>query len=357
MLLFSVPSDFRKDSLALYHQLNNSSSDHRIFEVYGQVTQGRFTASGRMIGTLPKVTMCELEEYIRQCAYYDIQFNYTMNPSCMEYTGDTIHELQLYIRQLYNAGVRHFTVTLPIIMEIIQDMHPDVTLKASAICEIESLKKAKYYINSGVSRIVVDPDITRNFKRLRSICSDYAESVEIIVNNMCMQDCPFKMFHYNHEAHGTGTAEQKENRYFYEKCSLRKASALDSYMKINWIRPEDLHHYAALGIRYFKLQGRSHPAGENICKAIKAYIARTYEGNLVDLLTLWNSYNIFQPYIDNKKLEGFLEPFLQNDEFCSGRCDSCHHCMQYAEKSIDLNEYAKTTVYAKQMFSFSHTKK
>ena len=203
----------------------------------------------------------------------------------------------------------------------------------------------------GFRRFVVDPDITKDFYQLRSICSVYADSIEIIVNNMCMHQCPYKMFHYNYEAHTVSTNKQKENRYFYEKCTAQKADKFDNYIKINWIRPEDLHYYQNLGIRYYKIQGRNHPAGKNVLAAVQAYANGQYSGNLIDLLTLWNPYNIFQPVINNPSLNGYLEPFVYNDHFCKDKCNECEHCMSYAKKSIDLVAYSQLSEYAKKLYS------
>lgn len=355
MIYFSVPCDFMPESLELFHSSNQVYPEYQISEVYGQVTECDFIASGRMAGSLPKVSYIELEDYIRRCKQYDINFNYTINPSCIDYSESNISKIYDHIKRLYHVGVRCFTVTQPIIIEIIQDLDVNINLKASAICEVNSLKKAIHYIKNAVNRVVIDPDITKDFYKLRSICSEYADKMEIIVNNLCVNDCPYKMFHYNHEAHSTGSTALKKNRYFYQKCTVQKALELDSYIKMNWIRPEDLHYYTALGIRYFKLQGRSHPAGEKVSVAINAYIHGSFEGNLVDLLTLWNPYDVFQPYIDNKKLDGYLEPFVNKDNFCSGKCELCQHCMIYTAKSINLNEYAKIADYAKKEHHYSRS--
>ncbi len=350
MINFCVPSDFKLESLQLYHSFNLDHPNHQISEVYGQETVGKFTASGRMIGALPTVNLSQLQDYIQQCIKYNINFNYTINPSCIDYSQFSLYDIREYVKQLYQIGIRHFTVTLPNIIEIVQSMGSDIYLKASAICEISSLRKAAHYVKNAAARIVVDPDITKDFRILRSICDKYADRVEIIVNNMCMRDCPYKMFHYNHEAHSSGSIESQENRYYHEKCTAQKSSALDNYIKLNWIRPEDLHYYEELGIHYYKIQGRNHPNGENVYSAVKAYVNGVFEGNLVDLLTLWNPYNVFQPYIDNRQMDGYLEPFVHKDGFCKGMCQACRYCMSYAEKSINLSEYAKVAEYANKMY-------
>ena len=51
----------------------------------------------------------------------------------------------------------------------------------------------------------------------------------------------------------------------------------------DWIRPEDLVHYEALGYDSFKLAGRNLPT-EVLITRLKAYAGRRYDGNLLDLV-------------------------------------------------------------------------
>lgn len=46
-------------------------------------------------------------------------------------------------------------------------------------------------------------------------------------------------------------------------------------------------------------------------------------------------YNSFQPYMDNKKLDGFVKTFYDHPTFCKDLCDSCKYCEKYAMKCID----------------------
>ncbi|BCJ94175.1 peptidase U32 [Anaerocolumna cellulosilytica] len=349
MVSYSVPSDFCSNTLKKLNEINGLKSKGFISEVYGQVTEGTFIASGRMPSLLPQVTMKQLEVYLESCKKYNIKFNYTLNASCMS-NKELIHikELKQFISELYQMGIRSFTVTLPTLMDTIKSMYDDVEIKASAICEINSPEKASYYKEMGISRIVVEPDITRKFDILEKICKVFGDGVEIIVNNMCLKGCPYKMFHYNFESHGEQMKEH--SNYYYHKCSLQKANKAYNYIKLNWIRPEDIYRYSSIGIKSFKIQGRNNKNGDNINKIIQYYLEESFDGNLLDLLTLFTPYNSFQPYIDNKKLDGFLEPFYQNKDFCTGLCDTCLYCMDYAKKSMDVSELKTLNQYATQFY-------
>ncbi|MCU0287364.1 MAG: hypothetical protein MUF15_13335, partial [Acidobacteria bacterium] len=78
----------------------------------------------------------------------------------------------------------------------------------------------------------------------------------------------------------------------------------------------------------------------DVVKALSHYIAENFEGNLFDLITIFAPYNAFQPYIDNKKLAGFVKTFFEHPDFCRNVCASCHFCLNYAQKSMDTEKAA-----------------
>lgn len=354
MLLFSVPADFEQSTLEQIEKINKQYSDRRVAEVYGQITAGSITASGRMLDQLPQISMEQLKEYIRQCKHYGIQFNYTLNASCMgndELKDIFVGQLRDFLLSLDKAGVESYTVALPYLIDLIKKLLPDRSIKASAICEINSLGKALHYRHLQVERIVIDPDITRRFDILRNICDVFGENVEIIINNACLKGCPYKIFHYNHEAHcGSRDTVQCDRQYYYHKCSLQKAQDCSNYIKLNWIRPEDLHFYTKEGIRYFKIHGRNSISSDGLIKVIQAYFSEQFDGNLMDLLTLFQPYNAFQPTIDNCKLQGFLERFYQYPNACNDQCETCGHCAEYASKSMNLEQAQELSFYARQLY-------
>jgi len=64
----------------------------------------------------------------------------------------------------------------------------------------------------------------------------------------------------------------------------------------------------------------------------------SYSGDLFGLINLFMPYiakNTYQPYVDNSKLEGFIAPFFNDPNHCTGDCDKCGYCEAFAELSID----------------------
>lgn len=354
MIFFSVPADFNESTLEKFDQLNGQYTDRRINEVYGQLTTGDITASGRMTNSLPQVNLIQLKRYIRSCEKHKIDFNYTLNASCLgnaELNVEFKNRMLELLLDLAKAGVSAFTVAMPSLINMIRTILPHIPIKVSAISEINSPEKAMYYKRLQVRRIVIDPDITRCFQTLQDICSVFGKNVEIIVNNVCLKNCPNKMFHYNHEAHCVpGHVHSNDEQYYYHQCSLQKAENDSNYIKLNWIRPEDLKYYINSGIHHFKIQGRNYAKANLLLKVIESYFSEDFDGNLMDLLTLYQPYNAFQPQIVNKQLDGFIDRFYHYPGMCRGLCESCGYCLTYAEKSMDIKTLKQVNAYARQFY-------
>lgn len=48
-----------------------------------------------------------------------------------------------------------------------------------------------------------------------------------------------------------------------------------------------------------------------------------FDGKLMDLITLFNPYNSFQPYVSNKLLNDSLTLFYAEHDFCTLECIAC----------------------------------
>lgn len=357
MKLFTVPTDFRKSTVDRFAELNARHKEAAITEIYGSITRGGLFGSGRRYSGLPDIDLRQLEKFVGYAASRGIDFNYTLNPSCadnMELTGGGLRRAERFISQLWGIGISHLTVSMPTLMTIIKDSGHPFSVKASTICQINSAYKAQYYRNRGVDRMVIDEDITRDFRRIRQICAAFGDGVEMIVNSLCIKDCPNKMFHYNHESHFSAT--QDVRTYYNYWCPTNSIVDPMNIMRLNWVRPEDLGLYEKAGINRFKLQGRHIALRGDLLRAVETYMDASYDGNLYDLFRLFDPSMskhppYYYPYIDNNALEGFLKPFFDDPEHCTGDCDACGHCASFAAASMDTDANRKLFLTAKESFN------
>lgn len=340
MRLFSVPADFQESTIDKYHELNSRYENAKVEETYGQITGGLLTGSGRGSCKLPNANLTSLAHYISYSADHGIEFNYTFNASCLgniEFTKSGFESVNHFLGSLWDAGVRRLTVTLPQLILLVQDSGYPFEIKLSTICQVNSPDKAAFWKRQGIDRIVIDEDITRDFRRIRQISQIVGDGVEIIANSACLKNCPYKMFHYNHESHFP-IVNQDEQKFYERRCFLNKADDWTNPIRLNWIRPEDLGYYESVGVRRFKIQGRQAVLEGDPLRTVEAYMRGSYSGDLFGLINMFMPYiakNTYQPYVDNSKLEGFIAPFYNDPNHCTGDCDKCGYCEAFAELSID----------------------
>jgi len=355
MKYFSMPSDFKCETINRYDELNKTYDDSKVTETYGNITVGNVFGSGRLVSQMPKIDLNDLRKYIEYSRERGIDFNYTINAPTMqnkEFFPDSVRQIVDFLGTLYAAGVRSLTVTLPSMIELVQSTGFDFKIKASTICQVTNANRAMAYKDMGVDKIVVDESINRDFTKLRTIRDAFGEKVEVIVNQICPLNCIYRMFHYGMiAAEPLGTANNVSVNYYEHRCVLQQYKTIDHLLKLSWIRPEDMKYYKDIGIRYFKLQGR-HTIRKNgdPVRTVECYMKEDYDGNLMDLLTMFAVMNSFKIVVDNKKLDGYLKPFVELENFCRGACSSCNYCETFARKCIDYEEAGKVIQLARDFY-------
>jgi collagenase-like PrtC family protease len=352
---FCMPTDFKKETIDIYNDLNQIYPGAKIIETYGNVSIGGQIGSGRAVDQLPESDLLDLKLFIEYSKQKNIDFNYTINATHLqnrEFTPEGLSEIKTFLKDLYHAGVRSVTVALPSLLEIIHALGFDFEVRASTLCQITTVNKAAAYKKKGVKRIVVDESINRDFKTLRRIREVFGDKVEMIVNPICLKDCIYRMFHYNEI---TGDSLERANNVgvnFYEhRCVLQRNSKISNLLRMCFVRPEDLKYYTGIGIRYFKLQGRHLVLKGDAVKTVKAYLDQSYDGDFMDLQYLFHSQNSFRIDFDNKKLEGFIKPFVEIDGFCKRDCEECGYCETFAQRIIDYKKAAEVIRSAEYFYA------
>ncbi|MCU0286589.1 MAG: U32 family peptidase [Acidobacteria bacterium] len=339
MKYFSMPADFKKETIAEYNKLNREYEDSCIIETYGNITIGNELESGRPVDILPQVDLAGLRAYIEYSQQNGIDFNYTINASYInnrEFTPGGIEVIYSFLGKLHEAGVRALTITLPSLIKLVKQFPYDFSIKGSTICQANNVNKALELKRMGLERIVVDESINRKFNILKRIRDAFGEKVEIIVNSICHMDCSYRMFHYNQIAgDSVKVSSGCSNSYYPHQCLIRRYENSANLLKLTWVRPEDIKYYTAIGIHYFKLQGRPRVMKGNPVRAVESYFKEHYEGDLFDLLNLFAPVSSFNFAVDNKKMDGYIKHFYEHRDFCRNDCLACRFCQSFAKDKID----------------------
>lgn len=356
------------------YKLIESLTGHT-YSLYGKLGYDEI-GGGRPACKLPLPTKNFVEDYIKKVRSKGINFYYLLNSSCLgnkEFTRSGYRSILDLIGWIESTGANYITVAIPFLAELIKSRFPKIKISVSKMAFVSTVQQAKFWEELGVKEITLDPNITRNFKRLKQIRKAVKLDLALLVNEACLFHCPYVYYHVNSDSHASQSGNINAyicySRLFCEKVFITKPEEI---IKSRFIRPEDLGIYDGIGITKFKLVSRDRPT-EWILNALKAYSKKGYNGNLADILGTFSLYknipeermrllkfnnrdtlltleklrktNLLRPeiYIDNRALDGFLDFFRRfNCETIA--CYKCTYCAKNAEKAVSINKIGQKII-------------
>lgn len=368
-------------------QLIERISEYPVAELYGKLSSDA-VGGGRASFMLPRIGRRRVERHVEAAHRAGIRFNYLLNAAClnnMEYTRKGQRAIRGLLDWVTDIGADAVTVSVPFLLETLKSDYPHLKVKVGVFAQIDSLRKVKGWEAMGADAIVLDSlTVNREFASLKAIREGARCELVLLVNNNCLESCHLSPYHMQTLSHGSQAGHSTKGfmvDYCYLHCSRAKLSAPVNYIRSDWIRPEDLHHYEAVGYDTFKIVERNAPT-DVLVRRVKAYAERSYEGNLLDLIQgyaypsngkggadkrslAWRASYILRPltinlarllplkrliekrsmvtpqsgpppvFIDNKLLDGFMERFLA--EGCRDvDCESCRYCHRVAAEVVEM---------------------
>ena len=388
---------------ALFDAVEQFDKKHSIRSFFGKLKNDGLPG-GRNAAIIPDFTYDQLADYVKECKKHDIQFNYLINPLGMDqYETDPVigKKIRQFLHDAYDLGIRAFTLNSPLLIKYAKNEFKDIFITLGLYAYPSTIQSLEYWRNCGVDEITLDHCFNRRFDVHKSVLKQYKNTdphLRVIANNLCLRECPFRL------AHGTFVGHSDPNLmsmdYSLINCAYKKVTHPAAILTSEWIRPEDVHYYRELaeetGFKNFSLKlvdrTRATPFLVNV---VRAYMSESYDGNLLDLVN-WpqnkamahipngkgngqvgrppmniknmellnpvamaeygRTMNLPQIYVDNKKLDGFLEHFINNHGACENNLcmndilengetapNACGHCSAWAKKviSYDENEVAQ----------------
>lgn len=308
-------------------------------------------------GTGPNISYMarsQLEDYVERALLAGLRFDYLLNApsmSNMEWDEDTHRALLEHLEWIESLKVESVTVTIPYLVELVKRQFPGLKVRVSTIAGVDNVAKAKFFESLGADSITLDVNINRNFRLIKAIRNAVNCELTVLVNNLCLFQCPYQYYHHDTLAHASQSYNPLNGRYVdycVIRCTLDRLSDPSQVIKSRWVRPEDIHLYEEMGINVFKISGRALPT-RRILDAVRAYSARQHQGNLYQILNVVvpksssihpdlrasDDHAVGPPpdlYIDNQALEGFLDFFKKQD--CLSHCNECNYCQKIAARVV-----------------------
>jgi collagenase-like PrtC family protease len=322
---------------------------------------------------LPQVDRKYVGRYIKACHERGLEFSYLLNAPCLgnlQYSKKGYGQIIELLEWIDQSGADAVTIGIPYLIDLVRKRFPRLKVKVSTTARVNTVRKALQYEDMGVEEIIIDEHINREFKTLEAIRKAVKCNLELIVNNICLWQCPYNYEHVNHDGHASREGEEDDYCYLQYPgylCLYRKLTDPVELLKSPWIRPEDIPHYEAIGYEHFKITERFKKTSL-LLEHVKAYENRRYDGNLLDLFTLPRK-GAFTPVhleyfikpehvnimkiselekvfdlevreliqMDNRKLDGFIEFFKKND--CNQTtCSACGYCETVFERVAVVNK-------------------
>jgi collagenase-like PrtC family protease len=360
-----------------------------VYEVYGKLTTDYF-GGGRPAFYLPEVNRAKLARTVSTAHQSGIEFNYLLNASAMgntEFTRVGQRKMEEMLDWVDGIGVDSITVANVYFLRLIKHRHPRLKVRVSSHRFTDTPRKVRFWVEQGADVIVVsEVGVHREFETLAAM-KEAAQGVDLqlIVNNWCRTDCAIAG---NHAVALSAASQSKSRGFPLDYCSilcndLRLREPVN-YIRANWIRPEDLHHYEKIGYQTFKIVERNTPT-QILLERVKAYSQRRYDGNLLDLVQNYAypkdklgvvgkdassvrrmakyfikpfTINLFRfrklvdfghaasmlypreganpVTVDNRALDGFIDRFLVKN--CqSTDCERCRYCHEWAARSVKID--------------------
>lgn len=320
----------------------------RVSSLFGSIPA--MTPTARSTDRLPVVGNLFAEEYIQKATDNGISIRYTLNQSCIgqmqQFYTDWESKLRRNISELHEMGIHQWTVTSPLLVELVHGLFPSDFIEVSTIAEVSSHLEAERWMAIGASGVNLSTSINRDLDAIRGVFNTGIE-VAILANEACLYKCPWRRECYNLSSHDSLRTEKYFNWYPFNRCNSIRISEPIEWVKSRMILPQWMHQYQEIfGIDNFKVSFRTHPLNVAL-PILKAYMAQTYSGNLLDLWpTVSNLGHTDEPskstfisaeYLGQLNIAKLLTGSWKH---CSTRdCDSCFICDSIYRAAVGKAQY------------------
>jgi len=311
---YSVATNWDSQLIDKISQLNKNHKD-KVTELYGSLAFSIF-GSARSVPGVPEISKIKFENQVRKMKNQNIKLNYLVNSSIFpDLKIKSNHKKAFdYFSWIESLEPEVVTVANKKTLDFVVENFSKIRLNLSIVMGIKSLDKInefrKKYKN--ITRITLHQSVNRDHKLLlkhvvnaHNHKSLHRVDVEILANEICFYNCRRMREHYKH----LSLLSQKgisSIKPFELWCSnIRRGNPLE-FVNAPFIRPEDVSIYKKMNIDILKIAGRGEKTGF-LTRSVKAYLGQRYNGNIM-MLTYPDCWpRSERPFLDNRKLDGYLE--------------------------------------------------
>jgi len=304
----------RWDDVQIAEFAKLSTSERSVSSIFGS-RQQQLIGHGRAPADVPAVKDCDIVRHAKVARDHGIQFIYLLNGRCdhLDFDDDKVKQQFLADLEWIVEEVRSDCVIVADlrVARLVRSQYPALPIRISTIAGITRPKDLEPWLPIGINGVVLHHDVGRDFATLKKFIAFLKTKardleVELLLNESCLHGCRTRNAHYARLAR----AKLGYIEGFQQNCNIPKYLDPSLLLSSRWIRPEDVRHYSELGICRFKVAGRE-MSTPWLGRAVSAYVVGSYQGNLIDLLTMTPpGLNVAASdfvFVENSALEGFLD--------------------------------------------------
>lgn len=267
---FTVGLPINKDQIDRLADLNRNLDKSVISEFHGALPENLEENTGleHNINMDCDMTTDKFFDLVEYGMSKGIKFTYLLtNPKGFQVDLPNYEEvykkLDKLIFTLRNLGCDSLKVTNPSVMAYLKSIAPDFKMYLSTIAgykDISQFRNLKMFFPE-LTKIVMTTDSMKNIPLLKSI-QDLGLDVVYMVNEGCIEGCPFRNGHYNiqlskfQDTDLSALAHIEVSSYM-KKCDMVRFGDFANYViKSNIIYPHMIQEYNKLGVHDFKIAGR-----------------------------------------------------------------------------------------------------
>ncbi|MBN2716378.1 MAG: U32 family peptidase, partial [Deltaproteobacteria bacterium] len=199
-------------------------------------------------------------------------------------------EMLTQLKWASDQGIAAVTVAGAFLMELVAHHLPHLKVIVSSSAFVDSLEKTRQFATLGADAVTLHPDANRSMPLLRQLRDSSPCRIRLVVNSGCAFQCVHGQFHALANGHFAADAPpadawpgDDEKETGAGGCNADFTGDPEAFVRMRWIRPEDLGAYSALGFSDFVIAGQGRPTAW-IASAIAAFRRGLHEGDLLPLL-------------------------------------------------------------------------
>ena len=259
-------------------------------------------------------SLSDIKEIVDYAHKFYVKVHVTINTILSD--SELIQAAEL-IKQLYAIGVDAIIVQDAGIIELAERGEiPPIVLHASTQCDTRTLEKAKFFDETGVSRVILARELSLD--QIREICSNITAEVETFIHGaLCVSysgQCYLSQYIGGRSANRGECAQPCRKKYSLvdDKGNI---IAKDKYLLSlrDFNASEHVKQLVEAGVKSFKIEGRL--KDENYVKNVVAYYRQKLDA-ISQKTSSGKVFFDFEPDVNKSFNRGFTDYFLAGRKKC-----------------------------------------